>query len=613
MATKNLIATTVLGVDAAVDPLKYANRKMSHAVNIAFNEGKMQTRPGMMHWPLGINGRFQGMALFRPSLGLSLETFGHAGAQLAVAAGGGLYLVGTSHSAVSCQPYRMDTPPDQCSDILCRNEIHLFQAENYLVVHNPVGTTYWWDGATLSASPGMSADVEQGDLDHSHDTFQESKFKNWLMNSADLGAYAHGRIHQSCGNRIYVSDLIHKRGHLTTSDILLMEEQSLASCGPPLSTNSKMGRLIAMELSPQMGTANGEGELVGYYEGGVVTYNTFEAPRESRMDAEGKQVTQGWDTKRLVSHRLDTISATGRYAVTTLPRDQLFRSSFGVHLLSQVAGTEVINDEANNNLAADVAPILNADDPEMLSGAAAGYWLRGQRMFVTTGMTFDLSVSATPFGKGFVSYNKAFSKTEDRTPVTVWEGVWRPDEDMHGVFRFSSIGVRADRGLYGFVSSDKNRDLYFTTLDQNQTVDRRNGADLPIEWAFETGRFDFGKLNSDKFIDAGSLTMVFANQSSKVKVYVRTDCQPVWQRWRETGPSCDRKLKPGERFYATLDIGKPPEACREAAWFEFRVEGVGWAQISAFDVEVTEGKVRSGNSQCLVVNSPGKNYLATSL
>jgi len=150
-------------------------------------------------------------------------------------------------------------------------------------------------------------------------------------------------------------------------------------------------------------------------------------------------------------------------------------------------------------------------------------------------------------------------------------------------------------------------------LSSSLILDRRNGVDLPIEWAFETGRFDFGKLNSDKFIDAGSLTMVFANQSSKVKVYIRTDCQPVWQRWRETGPACDRKLKPGERFYATLDIGKPPEACREAAWFEFRVEGVGWAQISAFDVEVTEGKVRSGNSQCLVVNSPGKNYLATSL
>ena len=96
--------------------------------------------------------------------------------------------------------------------------------------------------------------------DSSHDTFVWENHKHFLEANAGIGVYAHGRIHQEVGYTIYVGDLIHKRGPLVSDDILLMEEQYLQSMGEPLSTNSRLGGLVAMAVLPTMSTANGEGD-----------------------------------------------------------------------------------------------------------------------------------------------------------------------------------------------------------------------------------------------------------------------------------------------------------------------------------------------------------------
>lgn len=619
MPTINIISGNVRGVDARVDPLTLGSRKLAWSVNMSFEEGNFKTRPGFIYQSLGIAGQFQGVCLFRPSLGLSLLSFGHCGAQLATAVDGEVYLNNATSSTVSPCAVKLNGTGKATECGVDRNlfgDVNLYQAENYLIVQNRSGPTYWWDGnatLTLSPSPGMTPDVDQGEEDHSHDTFITENHRNWLINGAGLGVYAHGRVHQEGRWSIFVSDIIHKRGHKSTDDLLLMEEQSLASHGPPLSTNSKMGRLMALEMSPQMGTANGEGELVGYYEGGVVTYNTFESPRETRYDPDkGQFITQGWDTKRLVSHRLDTISAVGRYAVACLPRDQFFRSPFGIHILSQVIGVETINDEPTNSYAEDIKPALDAESSDALCGSACGYWLRGQRFFTTIGLGFSEIHSTSPSGTGFVSWNKSYSKSEDRTPIAVWEGVWTVDREFQGIHRFTHIGLRADEGAFGFVGSDSHKAIYFASLTPDATEDQRDGKSIPISWAFETGQFDLGKKSDMKEIGDARLEGIFVSPSSKVRVLVRTDRQGKWKQWREFSP-CDRKLAAGELLLKAEALGKPPEGYREAVWFEFRVEGTGWAQINSFDVDFTLGKLSSGNSFCTVLSSRRKNYLATTV
>ena len=107
---------------------------------------------------------------------------------------------------------------------------------------------------------------------------------------------------------MYVSDIIHKRGHKLTDDILLMEEQQLESYGDPLSTNSKLGQMRALKTLPALNTANGEGDLIAYYDYGVVSYNTFQFPRETRSDAEGYIFSDPSQVQKSSMTRASTLS-----------------------------------------------------------------------------------------------------------------------------------------------------------------------------------------------------------------------------------------------------------------------------------------------------------------
>lgn len=435
-----------------------------------------------------------------------------------------------------------------------------------------------------------------------HDSFCADKHANWLINSAGLGLYAHGRVHQEGDFAIFVGDMVHKRGYLATDDVLKMEEQALESMGDPLCTNSKMGALKALVLLPNMNTANGEGDVIGYYEGGVVAFDTFKFPRESRYAGDGELVQKGWHFERLVNHMLNTVSAVGRYAVAVMPRDHFFRSIYGLHFLKSVLGEGTFNPENINSIGQDVQPLLDGDPVETLEGAANGYWLRGGRLFATVGLHESGCHSATALGKGFVSINQATTFTEDRTPRHAVEGAWVLDHDMQGVHQFLEIGLRPEKGSFGFLASDRDTDLYFATVDRDAEEDERDGDWLPIEWSFETGQFEFGSPAQMKKLTEGVLEGTFSPQSSKVRVMVRTDLVNEWHLWEEFEP-CDKRANFGEKFVRVQPLGQPPRSCREASWFQFRVEGLGYAEIRAFRAEVGEAGSKTGQPKCVAVSS----------
>jgi hypothetical protein len=439
----------------------------------------------------------------------------------------------------------------------------------------------------------------------SHDTFDTDKHFNWLVNGARLGIYVHGRVHQQLGHTIYVGDLIHKRGHMVTDDLLLMEEQALDSMGEPLSTNSRLGPLLALAVLPTMSTANGEGDLIAYYRGGVVSFNTFEAPRESRFDGEGNQIQKGWDSKRLINHLLNTISAVGRYAVTTLTRDHLFRSVRGLHFLKTVLGEGTFNSENVNRISSDVDPVLEQD--ELLTGAATGFWSFGNRMLATTGLVADPCISSSSFGRGFVVWNQATTYTEDRTPRPAWEGLWTVDHGIKGIHKFIETQLTPSRNSFGFVCSDKCANVRTATFDQNLEVDRRDNVDIPIEWSFETGQFAPDGLNIRKIAQDCLFEGVFSSASQKVRVLVRTDVASEWAVWKTFSP-CDKIKSAGQYLRLSESLGKPPLSHREATWFQLRVEGVGYAEIALIELDYSGSTVKSGRQQCSVVGAADRDF-----
>lgn len=121
------------------NPLLLANKKLHAATNLIFDEGVIRTRPGFRYRPLGVTGQFQGACEYRPHQGISAGRFADEQQGIAVVADGKLWF--------NCQ---------QVGDEFCgKGDVHVFQAENYLVLQNLNSDTFWWDGVDLTRSPGL--------------------------------------------------------------------------------------------------------------------------------------------------------------------------------------------------------------------------------------------------------------------------------------------------------------------------------------------------------------------------------------------------------------------------------------------------------------------------
>ena len=141
MARINLLEIGYAGVDLKTNPLLLGQkRKLRSAVNLIFEEGVIRTRPGFRYQLLAGPGKFQGATDYKPSRGISAGRFSDASDSVALVIDGSLWL---NCNQVASEVFVQDA------------DVHLFQAENYLIVQQPEGDTFWWDGTTLTCSPGL--------------------------------------------------------------------------------------------------------------------------------------------------------------------------------------------------------------------------------------------------------------------------------------------------------------------------------------------------------------------------------------------------------------------------------------------------------------------------
>lgn len=141
MSRINLLQSGMQGVDLKSNPLSIGEKKkLRFAQNMVFEEGVLKSRPGIRYEDLCASGQFQGAADFQPTRGISYQPFGE-GEGIALVVNGSLYLNGEK---LSGNIFKEKGP------------VNLFQAENYLIIQNTETSTYWWDGGTLTESPGMN-------------------------------------------------------------------------------------------------------------------------------------------------------------------------------------------------------------------------------------------------------------------------------------------------------------------------------------------------------------------------------------------------------------------------------------------------------------------------
>jgi hypothetical protein len=289
-----------------------------------------------------------------------------------------------------------------------------------------------------------------------------------------------------------------------------------------------------------------------------------------------------------------------------MPRDHVFRSIYGLHFLKLAIGEGTMRPENLNLISQDVQPWLDRDHPDTLPGAAMGVWLKGSRLFASFGLHESPACSVTALASGFVSMNQATTYTEDRTPRFAVEGAWVLDHDMEGLHRFHQL----DKGSFGFLASDRDGELYFALIDPNAEEDLRDGRALPIEWSCETGYFRQGSQLSK--LSEGVLECLFSDRSAKVRVLVRTNLSSEWATWKEFAP-CDQTKGPFQKFFRSEPLGVPPARYREALWFQFRIEGLGFVEIRDFRIALVEAGSIAGQSRCVAVGFCESDPLETNL
>lgn len=585
-----LIQNGVEGVDLKINPFLLKQNRLRNAVNMAMEEGVLKTRPAFVITPTGVSGVFQGATAYSPGEGLSLSnTADTSNTSVAFAARGMLYAMAIGkHGEAASKAFHLD------HRVLFNvaAPVNLYAAEQYLIAQSPVANTVWWDGENSTISPGYAEEGANLSICGPRTSY--------LANSAGLGLYAHGRIHQQSRRVILVSDIIHKRGWKMADDILSMEEQASPSCGVPLSATAQMGELLALEILLNPEGPNGQGPVVAYHRNGVVFHNTAQAPRESRYDGEGKQVTQGWDTMRLSSVALNKVSATGRYAVAQTPRDHIFRSVFGIHWLRRTMGSESVADEPVNHIGHDVEPYLDADDPELLAGVALGYWVRRNRILCSADMRFDPKISATPYGAAILSLNRSMSVTDREMPLQAWEGLWLLPNDVVAIHTMLNAGSTRNTDGFGMFVTTGVDDIGWAKPCGVGT-DAIGNMRYRIPWAFETGRLTFGELTKKKVLGGGNLEFTTEGPTADIEVHVRTDAFTKWTKWRDVN-ICKTKCVDDDgcgRMAISFSLDQPPLPYREATWFQFRVQGKGHVEIFKFAVDIVEGESKEGKSQCL--------------
>lgn len=134
----NLLNIETRGVDMRTNPL-LLDKKLHAGTNLVFEEGVIKTRPGFRYKTLGCSGQFQGSGEFRPRRGLSAAPLSESKSGLVVVVGGEIWM--------NCKKIG-DAFEGQ-------GDVNIFQAENYLILQNNNSSTFWWNGETLTESPGM--------------------------------------------------------------------------------------------------------------------------------------------------------------------------------------------------------------------------------------------------------------------------------------------------------------------------------------------------------------------------------------------------------------------------------------------------------------------------
>lgn len=585
----------IRGIDMRSNPARIGRDKFHYAKNIIFEEGVPKTRYGYKYIKTGLSGQFQESIFHNGGRSTSASVYSRDKGEYVMVVDGIAFVSCGNSGQHFCFSDIGDLKYDSCSNTFMES------AENYVIFQNKEGNTFWWDGCELTESIGMENcecavddkldTCDPIEYDKKYSTFCNENIVDWLINNAGHVKYVNGRVLQERGH-LWASDALNKRGGISSDDILKQTESARLSFGDPISSPSWMGNMTAFVNFPSKTNASHQGEMVAFYEVGSQFIDPHQFPRQTRYNAKGEIIQQGWSYKKLTKPATHIVSATGKRAAVTSPDDVFFASNYGVHFLTSVAGQGSFNDETTKTLSQPVDPIYLYDTEDLINGRQVGHWIYGSRFLVGAYLHSDISYGQLPMARGMLSYHLSVDYTEDRTPIPAWEGLHTVDNGIKGIHKFDNISLGNERGTYGFVVSDNNGGIYRAKIDKDRHTDERDGVIESIPWQVVTGML---RMSGDAYstsVDTGSLRVISSNLSESLSVYARTE-RSDWVKIKEV--SFDKSEK--KCYYEEIiPLGSLKDA-KDGIWHQFRIEGVGYIELKSLVMEASRGDKLEGKSR----------------
>jgi hypothetical protein len=411
---------------------------------------------------------------------------------------------------------------------------------------------------------------------------------NPFLNKMPIGTimeYAFGRVFVSDKfNQIYASDIIFGNGFTDTTNTENFTEITYWAEGGAFTTPANMGEITAMKVMPMLsGNLRGQGELV------ILTTNGAFSMDVSIPRAQ-------WNTSNI-----QRISLLGRGCVspyvTTVNSELWYRSQDGWAFYSN-SQSEFYRYFSMRKLSREVNKWVENDTPWMRQFASTIYFDNYLISTVAPETKRTASQGLNRYHRGMIALDldQSASPAPDAQLTFRWNGLWtgvRPLQLVAGPFE----GIKR-AFAFSFDDDNKNR-LYEITSKPGDDYGEK--GTVPIQSFFTTGRYDFSRAGSNKFLrkklTGGEIWLSEIKGEVTSSVQYRSDSNPCWAEIKvPTTYGCNpcspvtENCTPrrGGNLYKRYKFNTPnPQLCNniagipsiEGSEFQIKVELVGPATV----------------------------------
>lgn len=465
--------------------------------------------------------------------------------------------------------------------------IHLFQAENYIIVMGGQHSTIIYDGAK-SRRAGIK-EIPVG----------------------FIGIYIWGRIWIALPNRrsLVAGDIVYGPSGTATygfrDAILKFTENDFLNEGGAFAVPSNSGPITALFALATQDTSLGVGNLLAGTTNSVISINT---PVDRTT---WKNLTYPIQTISLIDY-----GPQGPRCVAPVNGDSWFRAVNFIQ--SFIVARREITTWGNTPMSDEIAPIMDADTKDLLFYGSSIFF--DNKMFATASpYRADNGVAH----RGLVIINfDLISGIRQKTPPS-WEGL-QTGLNMLQVLKGT---IEGNERAFSFALNDdgqielwellKDSDNGFYDVFQTREGLHTNITRTAIQSWIETKSYDYQNPFNIKNLYAGEIYVDEIVDNVQLRIKYRPDQYPSWIDWQTINlcanvSQCNVQ-SPGQftcsvwkvrqkQYAARILIPRPPESCNTIAGvpvdvgyeFQFRIEWTGHCRIRRFK---TRANLRSQPSE----------------